>query len=111
MQSKNVPTLFLTSPWYAHAYCLHIYYNPEDGKTRNKIMSRARAIDEKHNAHIFFQCDSCESGYMMLEFWTHDNDAILEFCNDFAELLGAEVELCDIRDVPRNYDAIRVMTA
>lgn len=89
--------MFLTSPVADKNYCLHIYYQRGDGYTRNNIMRLARIASGDKN--IFFQGDSVDSGWMMIEFWTNDHDFILGFCLTLAEKLGVELEVTNLSDI------------
>jgi hypothetical protein len=41
--------------------------------------------------HAFFQCDG--ANYLMIEFWSDDQDKILSVCMNFANSHGYELEL------------------
>lgn len=63
-----------------------------------KVHDAAMKLHRKTNScMIFFQ--SYDNNplwpYLMIEFWTPDHDAILEFCFTLADILNEELEIVD----------------
>ena len=90
--------VFLVSPFMDKGYSLQVFhpYNVDVLHTGNndakelELCYAMRKLDEKWNTRGFFQGRS--TGWIMLEFWTDDHDAILSMCMEFAN--AYEADLC-----------------
>ena len=87
--------IFLYSPFQDKGYSLHIFYAHGYNDMRLKLLGFAKFLDEKHGTRLFFQGDSLRDGWLMIEFWTDNDAAILDFCLEFAAGFCAELELTD----------------
>jgi hypothetical protein len=94
--------VFLYSPYMDKGYSLQIFHNLTHEKYAESmsiydLMGMARELGKKYDARIFFQGNSV--GWLMIEFWTDNQDAILDFCMEFAERVSAELMLVNDQEV------------
>ena len=87
--------VYLYSPHGDKGYSLHIFYRAGDKDLYYALCGLSMRLDKKYDTHLFFQGDILRDGWLMLEFWTYNQDAILEFCMEFACTVGAELTLTD----------------
>ena len=76
---------FLQSPHMDKNYSLHIFHSM---KYDYPLVDAANEISRKY---IFFQGRS--DNWLMIEFWTDDQDFILDFCEKFAMKFEADLEI------------------
>jgi len=85
---------YLVSPHMDKGYTLMIFHN---FSSDHSILREVQTLNDKMYAHIFIQCRTANE--IHVEFWTHDQELILEYCETLCAALNAQLELLNIQDI------------